>query len=169
MHRTTLIALVLAALALLLAPVPARAQTDVPGVARLIRLMERAEARFEAEANRAVKSALKRISILERKGVSDDRLNAVINETKLTLEVRAAAMRSAIDDFEAAAGLVITRHQASRAKNGTLPTINFDEVRRRVASRADRLKADADATLDEAFADLDAAAPAEEPEEEFIF
>jgi hypothetical protein len=157
-----------AAAAMTLVPAgEANAQTQAPGaIARMVRLIERTYMRFERQADRTLASALRRVDILERKGASDDRIRAVIDGAKVALEAQAAAMRKDLAEYEEATDLVIARQAAARARSGALPTIDFAAIERRVESEVDQLMADGDEWLDHAFAALDAAAPAEEPEEE---
>lgn len=166
MKRTTLSFCL--ALCVLAAPaVAAGSKADAP-VNRMLKLMDSTYARFAKQADRAVDSALRRIDKLEREEATDERIQRVIDETKASLEVSAAAMRQKLEDFNTATDLVIDRHERTAVREHTLPTVNFNELRLRADRKTDSLDARADLLLDEAFATLDEAAPVEEaPEEGF--
>lgn len=166
MKRTTLSFCL--ALCVLGAPAIAAESRATAPVNRMLKLMDSTYARFEKQADRAVESALRRIDKLEREEATDERIQLVIDETKIALEASAAAMRQKLEDFNTATDLAIDRHERAAVRERVLPTINFNELRRRADNKTDSLDARADLLLDESFATLDAAAPVEEvPEEGF--
>ncbi|MBL8747384.1 MAG: hypothetical protein JNK58_13645 [Phycisphaerae bacterium] len=135
---------------------------------RVMKLMDSTYQRFEKQSRRQVDSALRRIDILKRSGVSPDRITLLVLETKISLELAAVELREDLSDFNIAAGLVVDRHERTALLRPTLPTINFDTFRRRADQKNDTLDAKADRLLDSAFARLDAALPVvETPEEPF--
>lgn len=156
------------ALCVLAAPAVGAPSKSVSSFNRMLKLMDSTYDRFESQADRRVNSALRRIDKLERSGASDELIQSVIDQTKVALEVSAAVMREDLAEFNTATQLLIDRQEQSAARNRVLPTINFDEFRRRADRANDSLDADADLLLEDAFATLDAAAPVEEmPEEPF--
>lgn len=156
------------ALCVLAAPSIAAESKATTPVNRMLKLMDSTYARFAKQADRSTDSALRRIDTLERAEATDERIQAVIDETKASLEASAASMRRKLEDFNTATDLVIDRHEQTSIRERIIPTINFDELRRRADRKTDSLDARADLLLDDAFATLDDAAPvAEAPEEGF--